>query len=109
MDTENIAPFLERLKLGDKLALFKEQDISLSLLMQMNENDLQDMLKDLKLTIGTRWTIIEEIKRKKTGMYLDTYVKMFTLDCINTGQYVPRHSLRHIMTNVGKEDLALTR
>lgn len=66
MEKETIESFLKRIKMGDLLEKFKEQNIELYLLLKSDEKDLKEILKELNLTIGHRWKIIQEIKVLKS-------------------------------------------
>lgn len=62
MENETIESFLNRIKMDDWVEKFKEQNIELYLLLQSDEKELSEILKELNLTIGQRWKIINEIK-----------------------------------------------
>lgn len=62
MENETIETFLNRLKMDDWVAKFKEQKIELFWLLKSDEKDLKEILKELNLTIGHRWKIIQEIR-----------------------------------------------
>lgn len=66
MEKETIESFLKRIKMGDLVEKFKEQNIELYLLLKSDEKDLKEILKELNLTIGHRWKIIQEIKVLKS-------------------------------------------
>lgn len=66
MEKETIESFLKRIKMGDLVEKFKEQNIELYLLLKSDEKDLKEILKELNLTIGHQWKIIQEIKVLKS-------------------------------------------
>lgn len=66
MENETIEYFLNRIKMEDCVEKFKEQNIELYLLLESDEKDLKEILKELNLTVGHRWKIIQEIKTMKS-------------------------------------------
>lgn len=60
-EKETIQTFLHRLGLDDKLDTFKEEDITLDLLLDLSENELAETLREMKLTIGKQMKIRKEI------------------------------------------------
>lgn len=66
MENETIESFLNRIKMEDCVEKFKEQNIELYLLLESDEKDLKEILKELNLTVGHRWKIIQEIKTMKS-------------------------------------------
>lgn len=66
MENETIESFLNRIKMEDCVEKFKEQNIELYLLLESDEKDLKEILKELNLTVGHRWKIIQEIKIMKS-------------------------------------------
>lgn len=63
MDKETIQSFLQQLGLDDKLEKFEEEDITLDLLLDLSEKELEETLEKIKLTIGNQMKIRIEIKK----------------------------------------------
>uniref|UniRef100_K1QJZ7 Uncharacterized protein n=1 Tax=Magallana gigas TaxID=29159 RepID=K1QJZ7_MAGGI len=51
------------LGLDDKLEKFEEEDITLDLLLDLSEKELEETLEKIKLTIGNQMKIRIEIKK----------------------------------------------
>lgn len=66
MDNETIESFLHRLKIDDSTDAFKQQDIDLDLLLELSEDELNETLKELELTIGKKKKICIEIRKLKS-------------------------------------------
>lgn len=66
MDNETIESFLHRLNLDDSTDAFKQQDIDLDLLLELDEDALKETLKELELTIGKKRKICLELKKLKS-------------------------------------------
>lgn len=66
MENETMESFLNRIKMDNWVEKFKEQNIELYLLLKSDEKDLKEILKELNLTIGHQWKIIQEIKVLKS-------------------------------------------
>lgn len=66
MDNETIESFLHRLDMDDSTDAFKQQDIDLDLLLELDEDDLKETLKELELTIGKKRKICLELKKLKS-------------------------------------------
>lgn len=66
MENETTESFLNRIKMDDWVKKFKEQNIELYLLLKSDDKDLKEILKELNLTIGHQWKIIQEIKVLKS-------------------------------------------
>lgn len=69
MEKETIKSLLHRLELGDCTETFIEQDLDLKLLLELSEDDLNDILGNIKLTQGKKKKINQEIKAMKSRMY----------------------------------------
>lgn len=69
MDNETIESFLHRLNMDDSTYAFKQQDIDLDLLLELNENELKETLNELELTIGKKRKICLEVKKLKSSKY----------------------------------------
>lgn len=70
MDKETIQSFLHRLGLDDKLQKFEEEDITLDLLLNLNEEHLAETLKAMTLTIENQMKIRKEIKDMNSSKLL---------------------------------------
>lgn len=66
MEDETIESFFHRLELDDKVEEFKEQDIDLCLLLELNETQLAETLSKMNLTIGKQMRIRKEIEKMKS-------------------------------------------
>lgn len=66
MEDETIESFFHRLELDDKVEEFKEQDIDLCLLLELNETQLAETLNKMNLTIGKQMRIRKEIEKMKS-------------------------------------------
>lgn len=66
MDDETIESLLHRLNMDDSIDAFKEQDIDLELLLALSKEDLKDVLKEMKLTLGKQIKIFIEITNLKS-------------------------------------------
>lgn len=66
MENETTESFLNRIKMDNWVKKFKEQNIELYLLLKSDDKDLKEILKELNLTIGHQWKIIQEIKVLKS-------------------------------------------
>lgn len=66
MEKETLESFLRRLKIDVSIDVFKKEDIDLDCLKSLSEEDLQETLKEVKLSIGNRIKICSEIKALKS-------------------------------------------
>lgn len=66
-DFETIETFLRSLGLEVLLISFRENDINLELLMDLPEQDLKNMLIEMNLSIGSRYKIMQNIRKMKAN------------------------------------------
>lgn len=66
MDKETLESLLHRLQIDDCIDAFKEEDIDLDLLLELSEEELKDILVEMKFTIGKRLKISSGIKNFKS-------------------------------------------
>lgn len=66
MDKETLESLLHRLQIDDCIYAFKEEDIDLDLLLELSEEELKDILVEMKFTIGKRLKILSGIKNFKS-------------------------------------------
>lgn len=65
MESETIETFLESLGMESSLDVFKKEKIDFHLLMTLTENELREVLMQLKLTPGGIYKIIRRIQQKQ--------------------------------------------
>lgn len=62
MDKETIESILHRLNLDDEIETFKESEIDLDLLLELDDNDVLYTLEKMNLKLGKMMKIRNEIK-----------------------------------------------
>lgn len=68
METGTIETFMENLGLHRYIDIFKDNEVELELLLDLSENELDKILKDLKLPIGIQMKILKGLQyMKKMG------------------------------------------
>lgn len=67
MENNTIEKFLQSLKLDDLITKFKENDIDFELLMDTSDEDLKDLLNEIRVTPGHRLRITKLKKKIKAG------------------------------------------
>lgn len=66
MEKESAESLLHRLGMDDCKKEFQKQELSVALLLQLSENDLNKALEKMNLTLGKQIKICQEIKVMKS-------------------------------------------
>lgn len=66
MEKETVETLLHRLGMDDCKKEFQKQDLSVALLLGLSENELNNVLRKINLTLGKQIKICQEIKVMKS-------------------------------------------
>lgn len=67
MENNTIETFLQSLELDHLITTFKENDIDFKLLMDASDEELKDLLNEIKVTPGNRLRITRLKRKIKAG------------------------------------------
>lgn len=67
MESKTIEVLLQSLQLDKLITLFNENDIDLALVTELSERELNDLLTEIKLSLGNRYKIAKRLQKIKAG------------------------------------------
>lgn len=67
MESKTIETLLQSLQLDKLITLFNENDIDLALVTELSERELNDLLTEMKLSLGNRYKIAKRLQKIKAG------------------------------------------
>lgn len=67
MESKTIETLLQSLQLDKLITLFNENDIDLALTTELSERELNDLLTEMKLSLGNRYKISKRLQKIKAG------------------------------------------
>lgn len=65
MEKETLENLLRRLNIDVSIEVFKKEDIDLDILKSLSKEELENTLKEIKLSIGNRTKILKALKPRK--------------------------------------------
>lgn len=67
MESKTIETLLQSVQLDKLITLFNENDIDLGLVTDLSERELNDLLTEMRLSLGNRYKIAKRLQKIKAG------------------------------------------